>query len=93
MAKSFGLKDPMAAANAAGVTTAVVFVACRGLVGVFPDLMFTIAQSWLHGVALTRLNTWAIAPSTFVLGLVSSTISAWLVGYLFALVYNKFVEK
>ncbi len=93
MAKSFGLKDPTATANAAGVTTAVVFVACRLLVGIFPDFMFAVGQSWLHGIQLTQMGTWNIPASTFILGLVSSTVFAWLVGYLFAVVYNKFVER
>lgn len=92
MAKSFGYKHPMATANAAGVTTAVIFVACRLLVGVLPDFMFTVAQSWFHGVTLTRLDTWNLTTSAFILGLVSSTVFAWLVGYLFAVMYNKFIE-
>lgn len=93
MAKSFGMKDPMATANAAGVTTAVIYVACRLLVGVFPDFMFSLAQSWLHGVQLTRMSTWNLTTGAFIFGLVSSTVSAWLVGYLFAIVYNQFVKK
>ncbi len=93
MAKSFGLKDPMATANAAGVVAAVIFVACRLLVGIVPDFMFTVAQSWFHGVQLARLDTLNITTSTFMLGLVSSAVTAWLIGYLFAVVYNYFVEK
>jgi hypothetical protein len=93
MAKSFALKSPMATANAAGATTAIVFVACRLLVGVFPDFMFTVGQSWLHGIQLTQMGTWNVPGSTFILGLVSSTVFAWLVGYLFAVLYNTFIEK
>ncbi len=93
MAKSFGLKDPMATANAAGITTAVIYVVCRLLVGIVPDFMFTIAQSWFHGIALTRLDTWNLTADAFILGFVSTTVFAWLVGYVFAVVYNKFVEK
>lgn len=93
MAKSFGLKNPMATANAAGATTAIVFVACRLLVGIFPGFMFTVGQSWLHGIALTQYNSWNLTISGFVLGLVSSSVFAWLVGYLFAVIYNTFIEK
>ncbi len=93
MAKSFGLKDPKATANAAGVTAAGLFVVCRLLVGAFPGFMFAVAQSWLHGIELTRLDTWNLTTSTFTFGLVSSAVTAWLVGYLFAVIYNYFVQK
>ncbi len=85
--------DPKATANAVGATTAIVFVACRVLVGLFPDLSFTIAQSWFHGIQLTKLDSWNLTFSSFVLGLVSSAITAWIIGYIFAKVYNFFVKK
>ncbi len=92
MAKSFGYKHPMATANAAGITTAIVFVACRLLVGVFPGFMFAVAQSWLHGIQLTQMGTWNITPAIFLLGLVSSSAFAWFVGYVFAVLYNIFLD-
>lgn len=85
--------NPTATANAAGATTAGIFVACRLLVGAFPDFMFTLAQSWFHGIELSRLDTWNLTASGFVLGLVSSTLGAWFVGYFFAVVYNYFAKK
>lgn len=83
----------MATANAAGVTTAVIFVACRLFVGLFPDFMFSAAQSWLHGIELTRLGVWNLTPVSFIWGLLSSTALAWGVGYLFAYFYNMFAKK
>ena len=53
---------PMATANAVAATTVIVYVICRGLVGLFPDLSFTVAQSWFHGIELERLNTWNLYP-------------------------------
>jgi len=93
MAKSNLSHDPMATGNAAAATTAVVFVACRLLVGVFPNFMFVIGQSWLHGVQLTKMSTWNVPTSAFLLGIISSTFFAWVVGYVFALFYNKFAER
>ncbi len=84
--------EPSATANAVGVTTAIVYVICRILVSLFPDLMFTIAQSWFHGIELSRLGSWNLTISSFLTGLVSSTITAWLIGYLFANVYNYFAK-
>lgn len=85
--------QPMATANAAGMTTAVVFVACRLLVGLFPDFMFSAAQSWFHGVELTRLGAWNLTLTSFMWGLISSSVFAWVVGYVFAYFYNMFVKK
>jgi len=85
--------NPTATANAAGVTTAIVFVLCRILVSLFPDLSFAIAQSWFHGITLSKLDTLSLTFSSFVLGLISSTITAWVIGYIFAKVYNSFVKR
>lgn len=85
--------NPLTTANAVGATTAIVFLACRLLIGLFPDLSFTIAQSWFHGVELTKLGSWNLTTESFVLGIVSATIGAWLVGYLFASFYNFFIKS
>lgn len=85
--------EPIATANALAATIAIVFVVCRILVSLFPDLMFTIAQSWLHGVELAKLSSWDLTAQSFVLGLVSATVSAWLVGYLFASILSSLAKK
>lgn len=85
--------NPKATANAVGVTTAIVFVVCRILIGLFPDLSFAIAQSWFHGIALSKLDTFSLTFSSFVLGLISSTTTAWVIGYIFAKVYNSFAKR
>ena len=84
--------EPIATANAAATTTAVLFIACRVLVGLFPGLMFTVAQSWFHGVTLARFDSSNLSASSLLIGLVSSTIIAWIVGYVFAKAYNYFLK-
>lgn len=84
---------PTTVANAVAVTTTIVFVACRILVGLFPELSFAVAQSWFHGIALSQLETWNLTVSSFVLGLVSSAITAWVIGYLFAYIYILLAKK
>ncbi len=74
--------------NALAATTAIVFVACRILVGLFPDLFFTIAQSWFHGIELSRLDGSGLTLGSFVLGIISSAITAWVIGYTFVRVYK-----
>ena len=78
--------------NALAVTIAIVFVLCRVLVGFFPDISFGIAQSWFHGIELGKAGAWNLTMSSFVLGLISSTITAWIVGYIFIKVYRLFAK-
>lgn len=85
--------EPTVTANAVAATTAVVFVSCRTLVGFFPDAFFAIAQSWFHGIQLSKLDAFDLTLSSFVLGLVSASVTAWLIGYLFAWTYNWFLKK
>lgn len=62
--------------NALAVTTAIVFVLCRLLIGLFPDASFNIAQSWFHGIELSKLGAWNLTMSSLIMGLISSTITA-----------------
>lgn len=84
--------SPVVISNALAVTTAIIYVLCRVLVGLFPDLFFTIAQSWFHGIELSRLDSWNLTTSSFILGIVSSIVTSWVVGYIFANVYNYFAK-
>ncbi|HCM38098.1 MAG: hypothetical protein UV61_C0009G0040 [Candidatus Gottesmanbacteria bacterium GW2011_GWB1_43_11] len=85
---------PVATANAAAVTAAIVYVVCLGLFIVAPELGMGIAKSWVHGLDLAKI---AIAPSlnlvSLVWGIVTVSGATWLVGYLFASLYNAFLQK
>ena len=85
--------EPIATANAVAVTTAILFIGCRIFVGLFPGLMFVIAQSWFHGVTLARFDSSNLSISSFLVGLMSSTITVWVVGYVFAKAYNYFLKS
>lgn len=76
--------NPIATANATAITTGVVYLACRFLVIGAPDFMFSIAQSWFHGIALTKMDTWSVSTETLLLGFVSSVAFAWIIGYLYS---------
>ena len=80
-------------ANAAGATAAIIFIACRLLVGIVPDFMFSIAQSWFHKVQLTKFGSTDLTTGNFILGLVSSTITAWLIAYIFSTLYRRLMKS
>ncbi|OGD73632.1 hypothetical protein A3K29_05950 [Candidatus Collierbacteria bacterium RIFOXYB2_FULL_46_14] len=85
--------DPIVTGHAAGATTAIVYTVCRLLVGLFPDWMYSMGQSWFHGIALQKLENTNLTLGSFFSGFISVTISAWLVGFLFASMYNSFLTK
>ncbi|MBI2309641.1 hypothetical protein HYU89_01965 [Candidatus Collierbacteria bacterium] len=85
--------EPNATANAAAVTVAIIFIFCRLAVALLPDLTMAIAQSWFHGLEISKISGWNLSLSSFILGLVTSAGGTWLVGYVFANTYNYFVKK
>ncbi|MBI2310240.1 hypothetical protein HYU90_00205 [Candidatus Collierbacteria bacterium] len=86
-------RDQVTVANALATTTAAIYIACRALVGLFPDLSFTIAQSWFHGIQLAKFSSRDLTMSSFFMGLITATIGAWLVGWCFAHCYNFYLKK
>ena len=85
--------NPMVTANASALTIAVVYVACRLLVGLFPEAMMTVAKSWFHGIDISLISAWNLSFGSFVIGIVSATITAWLVGYLYGASFEYFRKK
>lgn len=78
--------------NALAVTTGIIYVACRVLVGLFPEVSFAVAQSWFHGIGLSKLDTGNLTLTSFVFGLVSSMVLAWVVGFVFVKIYKLFKD-
>ena len=83
--------DLMATANATALTVGFIYVACAFLVAISPQLFRTVAESWFHGWNMSLL--WTGTPrGNFILGLVSAMAGSWIVGYIFAWTYNRFVK-
>lgn len=85
--------DPKTTANAAGVTVAGIYVVCATAFVLFPDLTMSIARSWFHGIDIGGLGAAQVTINSFILGIISATALAWLVGYAFATLYNYFLKK
>ena len=87
--------EPNTTANAAAVTVGVLYVICRVLVLLVPDLFLAITGTWFHGIDISKIaaTSAAVDPGSFILGLVTSVVAAWAVGYLFASSYNYFIKK
>lgn len=81
---------PYAAANALATTVAAIYIICALAIVFLPDLSMIVAQSWFHGLDLSKISSQNVTLSSFVLGLVTATIGAWLVGYAFSLAIKQF---
>lgn len=79
---------PILTANTLAATTGIFYIACRILVGLFPGLMFSLAQSWFHGIQLTRLDSASLSLSAFLVGLISAMVGSWLAGYVYVSIRN-----
>ena len=82
------MKQLYAIPNSLAATTAIVFVVCRVLIGLFPETSFSIAESWFHGIKLSEAGAWNLTPESFILGVTSSTLTAWLIGFIFIKIYR-----
>lgn len=81
----------MALANALAALTGFVYVVCALFVVFLPDFSKAVAGSWFHGIDLGLI--WTGAPrGNFILGFVSAVVGAWIAGWAFAWLYNKFVK-
>lgn len=87
--------EPNTTANATAVTVGILYVACRFLVLLVPDLFLSITRTWFHGIDISKIAATTAAGDigSFILGLVTSVGAGWLVGYVFALSYNYFLKK
>jgi hypothetical protein len=85
--------EPNATANAVAVTIAVIYIVCAAAVVIFPSQAMFIAQSWFHGLDLSKIAVLNVTLGSFILGLATSTAGGWLIGYIFANTYNYFVKK
>lgn len=80
-------------ANTLAVTTAIVYVVCAVLVLLAPDLYFSVMQSWFHGIDLSKISSVNITIGSFLTGLVTITVAAWAIGYLFSYIHGVFAKK
>ena len=75
-------------ANAAAVWTGAVYLFCSLAFVLFPGASRVVAQSWFHGLDMSKMWVYQPIRSNFWLGLVSAVALAWLAAWLFARIYN-----
>lgn len=80
-------------ANAAAVVMVIWVVSCALLSFVAPDLLFAIAQSWMHTINLDLVKaTFSPNLGSIVLGLVSAVALTWVTTYALVELYNRWAK-
>lgn len=80
-------------ANATAVIMAIFYVACALLSFIAPDLIFSLAKSWMHTVSMESVKV-AFSPDlgSLVYGFVSATVLTWVTTYATIALYNKWAK-
>lgn len=81
-------KTPLAVA----IWVEVINLFCLLLVGLFPDVSRTVAQSWMHRANLAAIWNPTITVNSVILGAVSVFIAAYIAAWLFVIIYKAIVK-
>lgn len=76
-------------ANSLALASIVFYVACALLAVVAPNFLLGMFQSWFHGINVTQLATTQRSLGSFLFGLISLAVVAWVFGYVLAWFYEK----
>lgn len=84
---------PQAFANAFTVVGIGLYIGCRVLTLIVPDLLFAVGQSWFHTFNLEAVRgTAPMDIGTFSLGGITTGVLVWVTAYTGASLYNKFAK-
>lgn len=75
----------------AGVSV-IISLACALLIALIPKLSVKFFGSIFHGIDISKIET-SITFSGFLMGLVAIIIISLIAGWLFAVIYNYFLNK
>jgi uncharacterized membrane protein len=80
-------------ANAAAVTTFILFIVCTVFVAMAPEFSMAMFAGATHLPNLAgMLGAFEITLNGFLLGLVTFVISSYISAYIFASIYNRFIR-
>jgi len=83
------MAKPIILANALTTVGLGLYVACRILTLIVPDLIFNIGQSWFHTFNIDTLKTATpLDVGTFIFGAVTLGILTWVTTYATTALYN-----
>jgi len=73
---------------ALGITSAIIYIICAATYWIWPNLVINYSNYLFHGVDITAITNKAITFGNTIIGLIIIFVSAYLIGILFAALYN-----
>ena len=86
-------KDINATGIALAFTFLIVSIICLLLVFIAPEFALNLFGSFVHGIDLTKIAVTPSISGNTLLGIILVTVSGYLIGVIFAVIYNKFARK
>ena len=81
---------PKRVANTLGVVFAGVSLLCALFVLLFQNTALSFFNNIFHGIDITQVAKSSISLGNIIIGLIEVFILGWIIGWFFAIVYNKF---
>ena len=86
--------NPNAAALSGGISADVISLLCLIFVAIAPaETVASVANSLFHGLDVSSIATKSISVGKSIMGLIILFIVGAIIGYVFAVAYNKLSEK
>ena len=85
---------PAVLANAVTTVWMITYILCTLFVVLFPELSFSITQTWFHfvNVASVHAVVTSISFGSVIIGVITLGIAIWIVTYFLAALYNKWAK-
>ena len=81
--------NPKRVALSLAIVSSIFYIVCALLVVIAPDFTTKLFGNLFHGIDITQIATTNISFGSVLIGLVQIIIYTLIVGWLFALIYNK----
>ena len=84
---------PIALANAFTIVGVGLYIGCRALALLVPDLLYSVGQSWFHTLSLNAVRgAQPFNTGTFIFGGIVWAVLVWVTFWAGAYLYNKFAK-
>lgn len=80
---------PKATAYALAIVSGIVSLVCLLLIAIAPAFSLNFFGAIFHGIELSKIAADNITIGSAILGLVEVVVGAFILGWLFAVIYNK----
>lgn len=82
--------NPKATANALAIVGGGIYLICAVWTLLARSSFMVVMNTWTHGIELSALPTRTLDLGTLLIGFITFVLAAWISGYAFVVIYNKF---